>query len=1042
MARLAPYYNLIWNNTWESDNGFSKLIDGLDKYDPWRHLRTRVARSSGDTVDIYDGDRAPEDVPATSSKPWWIFENNGKTGLWGDSSGASGTALMDQDKVLDITWRYIVRSTPVYILEVQYTGYSNPTTHIAPNWNTYGQSAGIGYFGTSHQFIIDNTEYWKMSNDDSLVTGTNVYCLAQSGEQYLCYSKSGSDITLDAQAGSYDATWLDPKTGNTSTATLDLVAGDNTLTAPGSSYLVVYLKRSSGPNPGTLAFNSATSSVAEDGASIAITVKRNGGSSGAASIDWATADDSATAGSDYTAANGTVSWTDGDSASKTISITISDDSDYEGDESLTVSLSNVSGGSLGTPSTHTVTIVDNDSAPNQPPVASDASVTTDEDTAVAIPLTATDADGDPLTWSVGTPSHGALSGAAPNLTYTPTGGYSGPDSFTFTVNDGTVDSNTATVTITVDAVVSPGTLAFSATTASVNENAGTVTLTVSRTGGSDGAASVDFATADGTATAGQDYTAASATLNWANNDSATKTIVIDILDDAVTESDETFTVTLSNSTNGATIGTATATITINANDQYGVITLPVATADVTEGDSITVTVERNGGSQGEVSVYYETTHIDTDNGDYTAGSGTLTWADGNADDKTVVIDTTDDTDSESAEDFKLVLSSPTGGATIGNDMQTITILANDAAAGAIGLSVASVSIGENAGTLSITVSRTGDSDGAVSIDYATADDTATARADYGSESGTLSWADGNADDKTIEVTITDDSDYEGDETFTVTLSNISGGAVYGTQETVVTIVEDDAEPNNDPVITAGPNADPATVTIPAGVALDVTATDADGDPLSYAWSKQSGPGNVSFSAQSASTTATFNTAGNYTIQVVVTDGNGGSAGGTVDVAVNAAPVTGDGEIVVTGDTDFGATYVEDGSSARTFTIRNDGTGVLAILSVSLGGTDDAEFSVTVDPAASIAAGGSTTVELTFDPSSEGGKTATLTIVSDDPTDGTVVLNLTGEALAGSDPGVPPVDDDDDGCGIATGLSLASWLPMLMMLLGLYVRRRK
>jgi VCBS repeat-containing protein len=89
---------------------------------------------------------------------------------------------------------------------------------------------------------------------------------------------------------------------------------------------------------------------------------------------------------------------------------------------------------------------------NDAPVANAQSVTATEDTAKAIVLSATDADSDPLTWTVGTPGHGVLSGTAPNLTYTPAANYNGPDSFTFHVNDTHVDSNTATVSITVSAV--------------------------------------------------------------------------------------------------------------------------------------------------------------------------------------------------------------------------------------------------------------------------------------------------------------------------------------------------------------------------------------------------------------------------------------------------------------------------------------------------------------------------------------------------------------------------------------------------------------
>jgi len=89
-------------------------------------------------------------------------------------------------------------------------------------------------------------------------------------------------------------------------------------------------------------------------------------------------------------------------------------------------------------------------AVNDAPVANAQSVTTQQDTALAITLTGSDVDGDTLTYSVVTaPSHGTLSGTAPNLTYTPTSGYSGSDSFTFKVNDGALDSAAATVSITV-----------------------------------------------------------------------------------------------------------------------------------------------------------------------------------------------------------------------------------------------------------------------------------------------------------------------------------------------------------------------------------------------------------------------------------------------------------------------------------------------------------------------------------------------------------------------------------------------------------------
>ncbi len=87
------------------------------------------------------------------------------------------------------------------------------------------------------------------------------------------------------------------------------------------------------------------------------------------------------------------------------------------------------------------------------PVAEDQAVTTDEDTAVEITLVATDVDGDTLTYSiVGQPGHGTVALVGDVVTYTPAENFNGTDTFTFKANDGTVDSDVATVTITVTAV--------------------------------------------------------------------------------------------------------------------------------------------------------------------------------------------------------------------------------------------------------------------------------------------------------------------------------------------------------------------------------------------------------------------------------------------------------------------------------------------------------------------------------------------------------------------------------------------------------------
>jgi Leucine-rich repeat (LRR) protein len=112
--------------------------------------------------------------------------------------------------------------------------------------------------------------------------------------------------------------------------------------------------------------------------------------------------------------------------------------------------------------------------------------------------------------------------------------------------------------------------------------------------------------------------------------------------------------------------------------------------------------------------------------------------------------------------------------------------------GKLQLSSATYSVAENGGQATLTVTRTGSNDGAVSIDYATSDDTATAPDDYTQTSGTINWADGDDIDKPITVDIIDDRDLESDETFIVSLGNPSGGAELGDPDTAsVTITDND-----------------------------------------------------------------------------------------------------------------------------------------------------------------------------------------------------------------------------------------------------------
>lgn len=112
--------------------------------------------------------------------------------------------------------------------------------------------------------------------------------------------------------------------------------------------------------------------------------------------------------------------------------------------------------------------------------------------------------------------------------------------------------------------------------------------------------------------------------------------------------------------------------------------------------------------------------------------------------------------------------------------------------GQLALSVASIEAPEDAGKVTVTVTRTGGTDGTVTASLATADATAAAAADYASVSTTVTFQDGDGAAKSVDVAIVNDAAVEPQETFTITLSSPTGGASLGTSTTTVTILDDDA----------------------------------------------------------------------------------------------------------------------------------------------------------------------------------------------------------------------------------------------------------
>ncbi len=205
----------------------------------------------------------------------------------------------------------------------------------------------------------------------------------------------------------------------------------------------------------------------------------------------------------------------------------------------------------------------------------------------------------------------------------------------------------------------------------------------------------------------------------------------------------------------------------------------------------TITVTRTGGSAGAVSVNYQTSDgTATQPGDYLPAAGTLNWADGDLEPKTFQVTIVNDPDVESGETVILTLSAPQGAALGSPSMAELTILDNDQPT-SIQFSEPTYTVFENVVTATITVTRTGGSEGAVSVNYQTSDGTATQPGDYLPAAGTLNWADGDLEPKTFQVTIVDDPDVEGSETVILTLSAPQGATLGSPSTAELTILDND-----------------------------------------------------------------------------------------------------------------------------------------------------------------------------------------------------------------------------------------------------------
>ena len=590
--------------------------------------------------------------------------------------------------------------------------------------------------------------------------------------------------------------------------------------------------------PPTVQFSAAEYAVGESDGATTITVNLSSPSGQQVKVDYATSDGTATAGSDYTAASGTLTFAPGET-NKTFAVTALDDALVEADETVILTLSNAVNAALGIPNPATLTILDDDTLPTVQFAQAEFFEDEDKDKAV-ITVTLSRAYDLQVTVDFATSDGTATAGedytaASGTLTFAP-----GEVSQTFEVPllDDLLDEPFESVNLTLSNPVNatlgapnPATLYivdndglptvwFSAFTYEVDEDAGTATITVLLEPDSALEVKVDYATSDGTATAGSDYTASAGTLTFAPGEDS-QTFTVPILEDSLQESDETVLLTLSNPLN-AVIGLPNpAPLTIVDNDAPPTVQFSSAAYSKSEngGGVATITVNISAISGQQVTVNYSTADgTATAGADYTAASGMLTFAPGQLT-QTFEVTILEDELDEADETVSLTLHDPVN-ATLGSPSQaTLNILDNDAPP-SVQFSSANFSANEDAGTATISVALSAASGQVVTVDYATSDGTATAGSDYLAASGTLTFAPGVVS-QTFTVPLLADTFDELDETVVLTLSEPSNAGLGFPNPATLTIVDTNIPPTvqfEAAIYTVLEGAGTATVTVTLNVA--------------------------------------------------------------------------------------------------------------------------------------------------------------------------------------------------------------------------------
>ena len=542
----------------------------------------------------------------------------------------------------------------------------------------------------------------------------------------------------------------------------------------------------------------------------------------AVTVNYATANGSATAGSDYTATSGTLTFP-ASTATLTVAVPVLGDTTSEPDETFTVTLSGASNAIIGdAQATGTITNDDAAGAPsitvNTPNVLPGGTISFNvnngpanrTDWVALVPVNSPDTGQIAWKYLNGTNTAPATGIANAALTFTAPQTLGSYDIRLFSNDSYNRIARSSAITVGNGPAITINDV--SVAEGNSGTSIATFTVTVSPVNASQ-TVTVNYATANGSATAGSDYVAATGTLTFPPS-TATQSISVTINGDAVNESNETFLVNLSGAVNaGITDTQGTGTIT-NDDGPVGP-TITVNTPSVPPGGTINFTIANGPGNPMDWVALVPVDGADTASVYWTYLNGQKSAPSAGISNATLQFPAPTTLGS-----YDLRLFSNNSYTRIARS-SAITV-ANAPALSINDVTVAEGNSGTTVATFTVTLSPLNASQ-TVTVNYATANGTATAGSDYTAATGTLTFAPSTAT-QTVSVTIAGDTTNESNETFTVNLSGAANAAI-GDGSGTGTITNDDGP--------AGPSITVSTPSVPPGGNITFTVNNGPANPMDW-----------------------------------------------------------------------------------------------------------------------------------------------------------------------------------------------------------------